>query len=205
MTELRCEPCQKKFASKEALEMHFLAKHSTASKEEQKELLREKSEQKKQKKKILWCGLAAIFLTLMIWGIVSIARQGGSYSQGQVHWHADLVLTVCGKNVPLPKPVAGTKVHGELFIGTPFLHLHNEPQIHVEGAIKDAREITLGKFMDIIGLKFTSTEFMDKKNGDACPDGSLGKVKLLVNGKENEELDTKVIIDKEKYEILFGS
>lgn len=204
MAELRCEPCQKTFASKEALEMHSIAKHSAASQEEQKELLREKSGEKKQRKKILWYGLAAVLLTFMVWGIVSVAQQRGSYSQGQVHWHADLSFMVCGEDVPLPKPVAGTKVHGEVFIGTPFLHLHNEQQIHIEGAIKDASEITLGKFMEVIGLTFTDSEFMNKKNGDTCPDGSLGKVKLLVNGKESPELADKVIVDGEKYELVFG-
>lgn len=204
MKEIRCEPCQKTFASKEAEKMHQIAKHSTADKEEQKELLQEHHKQKKGRKKIVWYGVAAVISVLLVWGIFTLSKEGTSYSGGQVHWHADLSFTVCGKNIPLPKPLAGTSVHGEPFIGTPFMHLHNEPQIHIEGAVKEASDITLGRFMDGIGLKFTDTEFLDKKNGDACPDGSFGKVKLLVNGKESVELSKKVIVDGEEYRIEFG-
>lgn len=204
MKEIRCEPCQKTFASKEAEKMHQIAKHSAASKEEQKELLQEHHQQKKGKKKMVWYGVAAVLSLLLAWGVYTLSTEDATYTYGQVHWHADISLMVCGKTIPLPKPVAGTNVHGEPFIGTPFMHLHNEPQIHIEGTVKEASDITLGRFMDGIGLTFTDTKFLDKKNGDACQDGSLGKVKLLVNGKESAELSNKVIVDGERYEVRFG-
>lgn len=198
----RCELCQRDFDSKEALEMHTLAKHTAGSKEEVKEQWKEKQVQSKRMKQAFWYGLVIIAVVLAVYGITSTVQSGGTYSRGQVHWHADLKLMVCGEDIPLPKPTGGS-VHGQPFIGSILMHLHNEPQIHVEGTIKKAEDITLGKFMEGIGLNFKETELLEKKNGDVCPDGNSGMVQLLVNGQLNEGLTRHVIVDGEKYEIRF--
>ena len=204
MAKYYCDPCIRNFDSKEALEMHTIAKHAVGSKDEIKEQWKEKKNRGKRTKQIAFVGITLIAIALLIYGISSIAKSSGTYSPGQVHWHADLKITVCGENIPLPKPTAGGgTVHGESFIGIPFMHLHDEPQIHIEGTIKKAEDITLGRFMDVIGMNFKDTELLDKKNGDLCPGGKAGIVKLRVNGKESSELTRHVIVDGEEYEIKF--
>ncbi len=211
---LICTPCQKEFTSKEALTMHTLAKHSVQteglSKEERKQAREEVKQEHHQKKvwikrskQIALYGLVGIAVVFLVYWMVSIAKTPGTYSKGQVHWHAHLKINVCGQNIPLPKPKAGTSVHGEPFVGIPFMHLHNEPQIHIEGTVRSAEEITLGKFMEVIGLNFKEGELLNKKNGDSCPDGTSGRVSVLVNGRESLELTQKVIVDGEDYELRF--
>ena len=142
-----------------------------------------------------------VVLFLLYWGFSSL--DFSTYSDGSVHWHATLDLTVCGENVPLPSPIEGQVTHGQSFIGTPLMHSHGGSKIHVEGTVAQASDITLGKFMKSLGLTFTSTQLLDSKNGDACGQGKEGEVMLFVNGKEEPLLDQKVIQDKEKYEIKF--
>lgn len=205
-----CDACSREFGSKEALEMHNLAKHSIAgemgkgerkqAREEIKQGFQQKKIRTKRAKQFFWYGLGIIFVGFIIYGIVVLAKSPGTYSKGPVHWHANLAIFTCGEQIPLPKPTGGS-VHGEPFIGTPFMHLHNEPTIHIEGTIKSPADITLGRFMEVIGMNFKEDELLNYKNGDVCPDGTPGKVKLLVNGRESEELTAKVIVDGEKYEL----
>ena len=211
---LVCEHCQKEFASKEALSMHTLAKHSIQaeglSKEERKQAREEVKREHHHKriwvnrsKQVALYGVLAVGIILLIYWVTSIAKAPPTYSKGQVHWHADLKISICGQDIPLPKPKGGTTVHGEPFVGTPFMHLHNEPSIHIEGTIRSAEDITLGKFMEVINLNFKAEELLNKRNGDPCPDGTPGKVQLFVNEKESPELTQKVIVDGEDYELRF--
>ena len=194
-----CNPCNKEFESKEAFEMHNLAKHIPA---EQHASIRKKKEQGKQIKNIaVIAGITVIFLFLIyyIWTGV----QGGTYSKGQEHWHAGIEIYVCGERVELPNPIEGSIAHGEPYIGTPLMHEHNDNTIHIEGTIQDASDITIGKFMDSIELTFTNYQLIDYKNGDVCPDGHEGQVKLLVNGEESNEFENRVIADDDQYVLLF--
>ena len=65
------------------------------------------------------------------------------------------------------------------------------------------RPVELEMAMDVMGMEFTDTELLDKKNGDLC-DEKEGKVKLFVNGVESAEVSRQVIKDGERYEIVFG-
>lgn len=207
-----CNECQTEFSSSEALAMHQQMKHQqqeSLSREERKGL-REEGQQKQQQQRKRWKRLKSVLFysiiivgaAVLIWGIFSLAGKR-SFSGGQIHWHADLKLTVCGEDVPLPQPTASAIVHGEPFVGTPFMHLHSGPQIHIEGVVSTTEEIMIGKFMDVISMHLTDTELLDKKNGDACPDGQPGKVKLFINGQESNELTKHVIRDGERIEIRF--
>ena len=132
---LICTHCQKEFASKEGLTMHTLAKHSVQteglSKEERKQVREDVKQEHHQKrvwvkrsKHVAFYGILGVAIILLAYWVISIAKTPGTYSNGQVHWHADLKISVCGQNIPLPKPKIGTSVHGEPFVGTPFMHLH---------------------------------------------------------------------------------
>ena len=194
--------------------MHQQMKHvnQELSREERQER-REEEQQKQHKqkwqikivKKVLFYSVIFVGTILVIWGIFSLAGKR-SFSGGQIHWHADLQVSVCGEQVPLPQPTAAlATVHGEPFVGTPFMHLHSGPQIHIEGVVSTPDEIVIGKFMEVIGMHFTDTELLQKKNGDACPDGQPGRVKVLVNGQETNELTKHLIRDGQRIEIRFES
>lgn len=213
MSTAICTHCGKEFASSEALEMHARAKHGPASASglstAEKKVLRQGEHEKIIRKKQQWRKLKSVAvyasmggaLVLLIYWLVSIAGQE-TYTQGQVHWHAGLAISACGEPIPLPRPQGGS-VHGQQFVGTPFMHLHAEPAIHIEGVVRKKEDITLGRFMESIDMPFTAETLLGHTNGDLCPDGKPGTVTLLVNGARNPELDQKVIVDGEKYELRF--
>lgn len=93
-----------------------------------------------------------------------------------VHWHARLEMWACGRKLRLP-----------LNRGTPLLHTHKDPEeIHVEGLIKEGEPVTLGQFMDAVGVPFTSTNLFEFQNDHGCPDEGSDRLRLLVNGVESD-------------------
>ena len=183
--------------------------HSKLSKSERKRLKRELKEQRKaeegrrlaakkrNKKLIKWS-----FIILIAGGFVYGAyflfsgEKIETYSNGPVHWHANIKVFVCGNEIEMPSPF------GNQHIGTPLLHTHDDRLIHIEGRVLKAEDITLGKYMGNIGMNFKNDEIIDKKNGDFCGDNAR-KVKLFVGGVENMELVDYVIKDGESYELRF--
>ena len=142
-------------------------------------------------------------LATILWWLVGIAIFAGfgmairgnskRAAVKPVHWHSPITYEVCGKSYT-PKEKAE---HG-------LVHGHSDGVAHVEGKITDEKNITLGKFMDSIGVKFSETEFATHKNGDICPGKTeTGKVKMLVDGKENFDFRNHVLRDKETIKIIF--
>ena len=199
--EFHCDVCNKDFEKKQSLEMHNHAKHM--SKEESQKVREGQREKKQTASKIKKFLLYGIPIVIVIWFAFVILFGEKPFSDGQVHWHADLSIELCGENILLPKPTGGS-VHGQPFIGTPIMHLHSEPKIHLEGVIQKKEDITLENFMGIVGLNFKNNELLNYKNGDNCPDNSTGTVKLLVNGIENPAIADKSIVDGESYELVFN-
>ena len=113
-----------------------------------------------------------------------------------IHWHAVPQINLCGEQKPIPTPGPG------LHLGNTLFHTHEDAQIHIEGTVAGPEQITLGGFFDNIGVKFSSTEIMDKKNGDIC-NGNPGTVQLLINGSQNTEFRDYVVRDKDKIQIMF--
>ena len=106
---------------------------------------------------------------------------GGELIKGG-HWHAKIDVLLCGeqKNLPFNLP-------GQSHRGLPTLHSHDDNKMHIEteGKVVNKKDITLGKFMDAVGVPFSATQLMDKKNGDSCPGTTPGSVKMYVNGQPN--------------------
>lgn len=101
------------------------------------------------------------------------------------HWHAKIDIVLCGehKNLPFSPP-------GQSHKGAPTLHSHDDNKMHIEteGQIMKRNQISLGKFMDAVGVTFSATEIMDKKNGDLCLNSTTpGSVKMFVNELPNTE------------------
>ncbi len=174
-------------------------------KKEQERLGKEKQFAMKEKRKsiLIWSSVA-VLVVLLGYATFSLSSSGGKeqpdysdpYSKGQVHWHAVLRVFVCGEEKLMPAPI------GESHLGQPLLHTHEDRRIHIEGVVQRPEEITLGKYMTVIGQTFKDDELLEKKNGDLC-DGKPGKVKLLVDEKESADLTQHVIKDGESYELRF--
>ena len=206
-----CERCGKEFETEAGLEHHRRDKHGASShdkrelkrqaQEEWKEAERKKAHGDKQRKTMLMLAGAALAV-LVIGYFIFTSRpappQHTNYNltgipNRFVHWHADVDVVICGEERQLPYgPVGG-------MLGTNRLHTHDHNAniaslpgsdgngiIHTEGTIPTAPgEHTLRKFMQNIGVKFSETEIMDKKNGDTCS-SSLGSVKVFLNDQPLE-------------------
>ncbi len=107
----------------------------------------------------------------------TIALSTTSWSKGLVHWHADFEIWTCGEKQTLPEP---TGLWSR--VGTGDLHHHGDYRMHVEGVIKEREDATLGKFFDTIDVPFGNDMLMGMMNGDMCPSGGQGTVKMYVNG-----------------------
>ena len=92
-----------------------------------------------------------------------------------VHWHVKLEMSACGETLRLP-----------LNRGTPLLHTHKDPEkIHIEGLIAEGDDVTLGEFMDAVGIPFSTTQLFAYENDNGCPDEASDQLHLLLNGKED--------------------
>jgi len=139
---------------------------------------------------ILWWLVGIVIFAGFVMAIRSNAKR---MATKPVHWHAPISYEICGESFTPPEK----KEHG-------LVHGHNDRMAHVEGKITDKKNITLGKFMDSIGVNFSETEFATYKNGDRCPDkNEPGKVRLLVAGQESSDFRNHVLKDKESIKIVF--
>ncbi len=111
-----------------------------------------------------------------------------SESGGPVHWHADFEIWLCGEKAQLP--------HADLpanYVGTPVLHYHDDNRIHVEGVVVKKEDIALHRFFEAIGGELSGTSITvplegDRQvaysNGNVCPNGRPGRLKLFVKNHE---------------------
>jgi hypothetical protein len=119
------------------------------------------------------------------------------------HIHYYLNFDICGKDISLPKehgPLDGPHTHKEYN----YIHFHErlpyDPNTHELLETTPLRVSETMKHFDII---FNSTCIDGKCNGDLCPDGKPGQVKMFVNGKENSDFENYIWRDEEKISIVF--
>lgn len=91
------------------------------------------------------------------------------------HWHARYTIELCGKTLPPLLPSAGD------------IHTHGDGVIHIHpaSAATTGRRATLGAFFrsTIVRLTDSSIAILGGEsyaNGDKCPDGRTGTLKVLV-------------------------
>lgn len=120
-----------------------------------------------------------------------------SATGGPVHWHADFEVIACGEKVSLKK-AGGWATR----VGPILLHHHGDDRLHVEGVVRKLSDVSLREFFRAIGGDFTQSELAvisengelkAWRNGGQCPDGSVGTLKMFVNGKPNSEYGNYVI------------
>ncbi len=163
-------------------------------KEKQREQEKADSEKKKSneklRKNIFKWGVTIIIFALIIFSIYNFVfkplKDFKPVHSEAYHWHANFKVSVCGEQVQI-KCGAG-------MCGPMNLHHHNDNTIHIEGSvIAKEKDISLGKFFEGLRLDFSETSLLKKKNGDLCPNGSSGTVKMYVNGQQNNEFENYIL------------
>jgi len=113
-------------------------------------------------------------------------------SRDGIHWHSDLAIYIKGVK---------QEVSANLGIGIVHQPIHTHDTtgtLHLEkSGLVRKNDTRLSEFFRIWGKKFDSNCIFD-----TCQ-GSEGKVKLLVNGKENNEFQNYLMRDGDKIEIKF--
>ena len=148
---------------------------------------------------VTWCCLACVTVAIMLAFFMFYAPTK-PYVDHPVHWHATLQLEICGKarNLPHTGP-------GEHHKGLPLIHTHDDNTIHVEGGpIMRPEDVSLGTFMDGLGVAFDADRIMEYKNGDRCPDSEApGKLRMYVNGEESNLFRDYITKDGDELKIVF--
>lgn len=177
-------------------------------KEKQREGEAKKMAFQRAKRKAVKYGI----LLLVVVGVAFLVYKGvtapPSYTNVPVHWHAKIHVELCGEDQG--NLVGGqTGRHGGGGMWGPMLrHTHGDNLIHIEGQVRRAEDIALGKFFEGIGITFTSTTIEGrnidgKKNGDLCGD-KPGAVQLLVDGQQNTQFENYIPKDGDDIKVVFA-
>lgn len=142
-----------------------------------------------------FCLLAFVVICVVVLSVTgyilfdTMSKNIFSWSKGPVHWHADLEIFTCGQERHFDSPES--KLLNR--VGSASVHHHDDMRIHLEGVLMNREQATLGYFFDTIDVPFSSDRIFEYRNGDSCPDGKTGKVRMYINGVENFEFREYVI------------
>ena len=116
---------------------------------------------------------------------------------GDVHYHADFALYIDGERYNFAQDKYMSTGNKSL---SNFAHLHD-----MKGNIihKHASGITLGFFMETVGMKLNDTCLMIDDGTSYCDDGNK-ELKIYVNGKHNDEFAEHDIKDEDKILLSYG-
>ncbi|MBI4181768.1 MAG: hypothetical protein HY520_02265 [Candidatus Aenigmarchaeota archaeon] len=193
-------------------------------KQEQRQEEESQTRKKARRGKAIWVAGIVLILAGAGYGIFALASTptGNLVGQGSydlagipgtfVHWHADVDVLVCGEEQTLREALPGSQ------IGTASLHTHDPAEnrrslptsdgngvIHNEGVIpRQPSEQTLGRFMDHLGMAFSESQLLDKRNGDLCPDGQPGQVRMTVDGQPSLQWRNYIPRDGDAIRLEFG-
>ena len=158
----------------------------------------------KEKHKKMIFSLIVIIVTIitLFLAIGTIYLNIISESGGPVHWHADFEISVCGEKQELPTSVRWCELTEKSpfcgitnRVGTSVFHHHDDYRIHVEGVVVKYSDVNLGNFFRVIGGNLNEDSVSIPQNdgsvktyvnGDVCPNGEKGKVRVFVDKGGNE-------------------
>jgi len=135
----------------------------------------------------------------LVWS--TIITNVKSVTKGPVHYHADFEIWNCGQKIDLIDP------HGlENKTGTPLFHEHNDNRIHVEGAISDYEDVSLGEFFSVVGGKLdsnalivpTDSGMVNMGSGTMCK-GAPGNLQIFVFKTEGKTFYQEKLVDPVSY------
>lgn len=115
-------------------------------------------------------------------------------SKSGIHWHPELSIYVKGTKQEISANIG-------IGISHQPIHTHDTTgvlHLEIQGLVRK-EDIKLARFFKVWGKQFNSNCIFDSCNG------SDGKVKLLVNGKENNEFENYLMQDKDNIEIRYES
>lgn len=124
-------------------------------------------------------------------GVPSIQGEQTVATSG-LHWHPKLEIFIKGVKQEIPEGVGLKPVEQPI-------HTHDASgTVHLEfpGVVKKD-DLKIGQFFKIWGKEFSSNCIFDKCNGPE------GKVKMTVNGKENQEFENYSMRDADGIEIRY--
>ncbi len=114
-------------------------------------------------------------------------------SRNGIHWHPELTISIKGKQQEIPANMGiGGAAHQPIHTHDTSGTLHLE----ISGLVRKD-QTKLGNLFTIWGKEFNSKCVFDNCNGDQ------GTMKMLVNGKENNEFENYQMKDKDKIEIRY--
>ncbi len=140
--------------------------------------------------------LLAVAATSVVLALVSRP----SHPRPGEHWRARYLIVICGRPVAdLPRTTGPVYTDGDGVI-------HVAPRTEAEGGSR----ATLGRFFASAGMRFSRDEIVlpdgtAYRSGDRCPDGSVGQVRLLVNGRPSAAFERYVPQDGDAIVVQFGS
>jgi len=196
--------------SENSLSKHERRMLRREGKKEQRDESEQQERKQKSRKNMLYIVAGILIIAGIAYGATSFPATGNHIASTEfdlsgipnsfVHWHADVDIFICGEKQQLPEALSGGHQSSGI-IGVGSLHTHDHQAnlnsfpgsdgngvIHSEAVIlRQPQEQTVGKFLDLMSIPFSEEQIMDKRNGDSCPDGSIGNVKFTVNGIENTQ------------------
>ncbi|RLC55589.1 MAG: hypothetical protein DRI30_07315 [Chloroflexi bacterium] len=151
-----------------------------------------------------WVPVVAIIVVVFgVLGLLFVTRSAtGAPRIGVDHWHAPYTFYVCGEIQPPAPTWTGSGVHTH---GDGIIHIHPFQQSE-EGA--GAR---LSRWFDYGGGKLDGDEVRmpgsatTHKNGDECPDGTIGEVQVFVNSVKLHDYKRYTPKDGDRIRIVFGA
>lgn len=156
--------------------------------------------------------IGGVITTLMvIGGAFLLTRQDTSVPEDQIvsksgiHWHPKLTILIKGEKQEMPANIGiGTQYANHPLYDSMMqmtnIHTHdNSGTLHWEvmkGPVKKD-DVKLGQFFSIWDKQFKPSCIFDKCSGEE------GKVKMLVNGQENQEFESYHVRDGDNIEIRY--
>lgn len=119
------------------------------------------------------------------------------------HIHAHITIELCGNKVSLPLEhgsLEGPHTHKQRNL----IHFHERlPYDQASGKLLNTTPLQLGTFMSAFDIKFNDHCVREYCNGNPCPDGKPGTIRMFVNKQPNTEFDQYVWKDKDDILITF--
>lgn len=116
------------------------------------------------------------------------------------HWHAGFELKICGQKQP------------DFAYSQGDVHTHGDGKIHVHphSLATSGNNANLAAFFSSVGIAVSNNSLAlpggkSFKNGDACPDGSPGRVRVTVGGAELQTPFAYVVQDGDFVRVEFAS
>ena len=170
----------------------------------------------KKKSPWVWLGYALVLIILgyvaySVYYYLSTAEKVEEYEvcvEGKCiktfHVHAMIKFDLCGKNINLPLehgPLEGPHTHKE----RNMIHFHERlPYDPASGKLLEIKPLQLGTFMNEFDIKFNDRCIGEYCNGNACPDGKPGTVRMFINSQPKTEFDQYVWKDDDEILITFN-